>query len=172
MFTHNQEELYKKIAKVCRVSIPILYILIVLLGVALFFIPLDILSEENTKIILNNIEIDLTKMSTGSKYILIIGIAATIGLAIRMLWLVINIFNRFKHKEIFSEGNARLANKAAVHLLLIVVSQLALNFYLSVLTGDLKLDIIEKLATVAFAYLSAWILNIGYQLKTENDLTV
>lgn len=171
MFTNEQDELYQKISKVCRICIPFLYFLITVSIFALFFVPFALMTDNDAEIIINNVTVDASTLSEGSKYLIIIALTAMLALAIRMLWLITNILKRFKNREIFSDDNAKLAYKVAMYLLLILIGKLALGLYISVLLGDLSLDFSE-LGTLAFAYLSAWILNIGSQLKTENDLTV
>lgn len=171
MLTNDQEELYQNISKICKIIIPFLYVLIAIVVFAGFYVPSQVILDNEIKVVVNNIELDVTKLTTDAKYIVSFAMIVMFGLVLRFFWLTIKILKRFKNREIFSEGNAKLAYKIATSLLLIFITKLLYSAYVSVLIGDLQLDF-SDLATLAFAYLFAWILNIGSQLKAENDLTV
>ncbi|WP_158971948.1 DUF2975 domain-containing protein [Paraglaciecola sp. L3A3] len=172
MSSHNQQALYQKISKVCGVCIPVIYFLIALMIFAVFAIPTLIFFTDGMFTLNGSNEIDLASISSVTKVILAISSFILIGIGFRILWLILNIVQRFKQQEIFSQKNANLANSVAFLMLMAFIGEFILNIYLTVITGNLKLSIPENLATLVFVYVSAWILSIGSQLKAENDLTV
>jgi hypothetical protein len=171
MVSEKSELLYEKIAKVCGIAIPLLYLFGGLLCIFCFVMTGAILISSGD-ISLNDADIDLASISLTSRLVMALACVFISACLMRFFWLVIQVAKHFKIGDIFSEETAGFALSAAFTLLILYCGGLFIGMYGAVLTGDLKLSFPIGIASIVFAYLFAWVLNIGAQLKAENDMTV
>jgi hypothetical protein len=171
MVGEKSELLYEKIAKVCGIAIPLLYLFGGLLCI-FCFVMAGVILISSGDISLNDADIDLASISMTSRIVMALACVFVSASLMRLFWLVIQVAKHFKVGDIFSKETADFALSAAFTLLILYCAGFFIGMYGAVLTGDLQLSFPTGIASIAFAYLFAWVLNIGAQLKVENDLTV
>lgn len=172
MVSEKSELLYAKVAKVSGIAIPILYIFLGLLCIAMFALTGVVLFGTGELEMDYGSHVDLTNLDWVNRIVLALAFVFTLGCLVRLFRKLIQVARYFKEGSIFSEQTADCAHSAAFTLLIIYIGSLFIGAHVAFLSGDLRLDIPDGVFAIVFAYLFAWVLKIGSQLKAENDLTV
>lgn len=172
MSENSQSLIYQKISRICGVAIPVLYFLAALSCIALIVIIFVIMFGSGPLEINKSVNLDLDTLSMGSRLIFVIGLSGVFFFLFRFFWFLLNVAKRFKLSDVFSENTAKHAHSAAFNLMCLHIFLLGIGAYGALITGDIKISLPEGVISIMFAYLFAWVLKIGSQLKTENDLTV
>lgn len=173
MVSDKNEQVYQRIAKVSGIAIPLLYFFGGLISVAIFSLTGVMLVGSGDFKLESGTKLDLNSLSLTSRVIMAAAYVFTLACLVRFFWLLIQVAKRFKTREIFSEETAGYAHSAAFNLLVLHCGTLFIGAYGGILAGDLQIGMPpDGLVAIIFAYLFAWVLKIGSQLKAENDLTV
>lgn len=173
MSNTTNQAVYEKISKICRIAIPILYGLAGLCAIAVIALIFVMMMGTGEFKLNDGVTLDLASLSLLSKAIFAAALGVTLAFLIRLFGLLIKVAKRFKEGEVFSEETALHAHFAAFNLLILHILALSIGAYGAIVTGDLKISLPpDGLVSIVFAYMFAWVLKIGSQLKTENDLTV
>lgn len=172
MTTDKEALIYRKISKVCGFVIPILYLvaaLTFLAGIAVMFV---IFFGDGGELKIGRATLDIPRLRLFSRLVISIGFAVILFFSLRFFWFLLNVAKLFKQGEIFEASTAKYASLAAFNFLLAQVFSMFTCVYAAVISGDMAISPPDGLISVLFAYLFAWVLSIGSQLKAENDLTV
>jgi hypothetical protein len=173
MSQSNNGAVYENISKICGIAVPILYGLAGLCGLAIIALTYVVFFGSGDLEIEGGATLVLDSLSMFSKVIFALILGVTMAFLIRFFGLLIKVAKRFKVGEVFSDETALYAHSAAFTLLILNLLSLLITAYGAIVTGDLRLNLLpDGIASIVFAYLFAWVLKIGSQLKTENDLTV
>lgn len=171
MSTASLTQVYRNISRVCRISQVLLYIL----GTSLFIGALAITGVSlvgKGDIDFGKNSVDLATLSLHARLGLASLMIIMLSFAIRVIWLMIKLTNCFKQGEIFSETTAKLSSHIALSLLIAIAFGWGSSFTTGVLSGRVSLGLSNQIFTIIFAYLFSWVINIGSQLKAENDMTI
>lgn len=171
MSTASLTQVYRNISRVCRISQVLLYFLGVTLLIGTIAVTGVILVGEGD-IDFGKSSVDLATQSIASRLSLAVLMLIALSFAIRAVWLMIKLTNCFKQGEIFSETTARLSSHIALALLIAIVFGWGIEFFAGAFSGEVRLGIPDQIFTIIFAYLFSWVINIGSQLKAENDMTI
>jgi hypothetical protein len=168
MSVTQQTLVYEKISKTCKIAIPVIYLAALLTFIGLAMFAIMIFGDGTFK--LNNVEV--TNIPLVSKLVLSIGAVVMLYFLLRIFWLILNVAKRFKARLVFDDTTAEYARLTAFNFLLFQVVVFVFSFFPMFLVGEVDIDIINPIIAIVFAYLFAWVLRIGCELKAENDLTV
>lgn len=170
MSTNESALIYQNITRICRIGIPVMYLFVAVIALLAVGANWTIFTQETFTN--NDRVIDLTALAMHSKIFLAIIVTTALGFAVRFTLLLVKVAKNFKAGEIFSESTAKLANFAALNLLVTIMFGWVVNFTTSIFTGNLSIGVSSEIITIAFAYLFAWVLSIGSKVKAENDMTI
>jgi hypothetical protein len=168
MSVTQQTLVYEKISKTCKIAIPVIYLaaLITFIGLAMFAIM--IFGDGTFKF--HNTE--AANITFASKIVLSISAVVMLYFLLRIFWLILHVAKRFKAGQVFDDTTAEYARLTAFNFLLFQVVVFILSVFPMFLVGEVDIDIINRIISIVFAYLFAWVLRVGCELKAENDLTV
>lgn len=168
----KKETVYQKISKISGIAIPVLYVFAGSISAFLIFIIFHLFTGSGDFKLTRPVELDIMSLDFTNRVVLTFLIGMFLIILLRIFWFLLKVAKRFKVGDIFSDETARYAHSAAFNLLILHVMGFTAFIYIGLLTGEIMLGIPIEVVSILFAYLFAWVLKIGSQLKAENDLTV